>query len=226
MTNESSQKQFQQSTLDNSETKISSFRRQLSNERSSVSVTGSERRRPTKDLDLMISNQEPLSPTTLSSQISESESVQDRIHRKSYYSRFNEDSRNSYTVRQRRRSMTRMNEQTSSEFFSASSSSSSIRSSRNQLIDSPFSTFDADRMLSSSGIGSILNNVLASSSSKILQSSASEMNRSASDQITSRFSTRTRSSSINRSSNIRINNDEDDSSKSSDRINNKIGNRL
>lgn len=57
-----------------------------------------------------------------------SETVQERILRKSYYSRFNEDSRSSYTCRQRRRSMTRLNEHTS-EFFSSSSSSSSILSS-------------------------------------------------------------------------------------------------
>lgn len=66
-----------------------------------------------------------------------SETVQERILRKSYYSRFNEDSRSSYTVRQRRRSMTRLNEH--SEFFSSSSSSSILN--RNQKTSSSSSSF-------------------------------------------------------------------------------------
>lgn len=66
-----------------------------------------------------------------------SETVQERILRKSYYSRFNEDSRSSYTVRQRRRSMTRLNEH--SEFFSSSSSSSILN--RNQKTSSSNSSF-------------------------------------------------------------------------------------
>lgn len=85
-----------------------------------------------------------------------SESVQERIHRKSYFSRFNEDTRNSYTVRQRRRSMTRFNEH--SEFFSSSSNVLSRNSSSSSKTIEPRSpgtlssyfSFDPDRHVSSS----------------------------------------------------------------------------
>lgn len=71
--------------------------------------------------------------------IKNSETVQERILRKSYYSRFNEDSRSLYTVRQRRRSMTRLNEH--SEFFSSSSSSSILNRNQKTSNSSSSSSF-------------------------------------------------------------------------------------
>lgn len=114
------------------------------------------------------------------------ETVQERIHRKSYYSRFNEDSRSLFSCRQRRRSMTRLNEY--NEFFGSncSNSSSSLANtntgkalSNSSLLQSYYS-FDPDRTSSNKSSLNLSNELLkkfeTSKSSQSFPKRSSQLN--------------------------------------------------
>lgn len=95
-----------------------------------------------------VENQTSTTTTTVNAA---TESVSERIHRKSYYSRFNEDTRS--TCRQRRRSVTRFSEfsDSFSPLFASTGSSSTLgrtKSSASPMRLQSFTSYDPDRSAS------------------------------------------------------------------------------